>query len=140
MKTVEFFCIEDDKTGDLYAIADYELLAIGKTKDELNKEMGGRGGWRSMTLKPATAKLERDVRALCLTGNEMMGFRADESLLPGARFQVVVEKWWSEEAPTIAAYDAMPPNLADRVHYSILKHLRPNMADNPDFFKPSSGS
>lgn len=138
-KTIGFYVVET-KEGDTFCISDVSGKLIGKDRAGIEEYCKGGGKWLEMTLRPATASLDRQITAKSLVANELSGFRQDPLLMPGARFEALVESWWKDKPATAADFDAFPPNLADNVDYCLQKHLRPNMTDDPDFFTEPKGN
>src|SRR5579871_912856 len=95
------------------------------------------GHWKEVWLRPATGASVRKIEALARVSEGNGGFRLDPGLLPGARCEVMVQKWNNfPVAPGRNAYEheQMFAPLTEALDLLIRARMYPAVVSEADFF------
>lgn len=135
---MRLFVMTDPETGDVTVTDAVQLARIGLESDEqIRVAFGEDGEWREVWLREASHRLRTKADQMCTQIDPVTGAQSrDDTLLPAARCEVMVEKWNGfPAAPSREAFDALPPNLADALNALIVLHLFPRLATNANFMQ-----
>ena len=142
-KTLHYFELDGE---DGYFLADDAMLkAAGLAEpDALAAAFGGQGKLISITLRPATQRLQQQIVREATTPQPDGSLREDVFRTPAIRATVLIENWVETPFPVGSAPNRtavvdetfigdLAPLLANTLDASLQAHLFPNVYNNPAF-------
>jgi hypothetical protein len=92
--------------------------------------------WCSVSLLPATKRIEAKIERETYVRDEVLGVRKDDTLLGQKRAANLVEGWTGFPVPfSEEAYLDLSPNVGAFLDQVLLGHMYPSALANPDFFQ-----